>query len=166
MIEIRADIRGGEAVSRDLGRVAQDVAWAVDRKLARAAQEAAREMRRAAPKATSVLTNSIRAERVGELEHRAVAGVAYAAYVEGGSGPGGRPPFAAMLRWVRVKRLAPHNPGMDERDLAWAIARAIARRGTPPQPFAAPVAADPAFRVRVQALVDEGVADGLRAGGH
>lgn len=166
MISVEVEIRGADAALRTLGHLPDEVAWAVDRKLARAAAQAARAMKGKAPQDTVTLVNSIRSEQVAPLVHRAVAGVQHARYMESGTGPGGRPPITAMERWVVRKGLTPRNPTLrGVRDLAWAIARSITRRGVRAQPFARPVAADPAFQARVQALVDQGVADGLRQAG-
>ena len=55
--------------------------------LARGANEIAIEARRLAPKSLSGLVNSINAARSGELEYSVSPGVAYAPWVESGTGP-------------------------------------------------------------------------------
>lgn len=109
--------------------------------LERSALEMARSAKRNAPKAHSILTNSINS-RVEVSPHAVEAtvfsGVDYARMVEDGTGPGGWPLPRALLRWIRVKRIRPRNPDMDQTDLAYAIARSIARFGTEPKPFMEP----------------------------
>jgi len=110
----------------------------VDRAIGRSVREMARTARRLAPKATSQLTNSILSRQPSPLEGLVRAGVDYAPMVETGTGPGGRPPQRAMLTWLRLHQIQPHDPGMSDEDLAFVMARAIVRHGTPAQPFMAP----------------------------
>jgi len=133
-IEIRHTIpRFIEAMRR-----APDVVMSeVDRVVGRVAIEGAREAKREAPKALSELVNSIRNQQVGLAFHRIVAAAGHARHVEEGTGPGGWPPREAIRRWIRIAGITSRT-GADEAGLAFLISRAIARRGTPAQPFMAP----------------------------
>lgn len=114
--------------------------------ISRIVADIGRTARRTAPKATSQLTNSIQARRITPLHGVVRTGTAYADPVEHGSGlqgpnPGARagfPPVTDLLQWVRVKQIVPRDPRMDEFDLAYVIARSIAQKGTPPQPYLGP----------------------------
>lgn len=162
MTFILVDLRGGREAASALSRAPERVLWHVQRALARFTQEAARQMKRDAPKATSLLTNSIQARQTGPLEYSVGPTVRYARYVEDGALGGGWPPDEALRRWIRLKRIKPRTPGMNEDDLVYVIGRAIHRRGTPAQPFVEPVAESPFFRQRAQALVEAGMAAALR----
>ena len=112
--------------------------------------EMARSARDKAPKATSLLTHAILPRMVGPLEGVVAAGVNYAQAAEEGTGlwgpkkqaSGKMPPVQSILDWVKTKHLTPDDPNMDEEDLAFLIARSIAARGTPPQPFFEPTLRD------------------------
>lgn len=131
--------------------------------LGRGAQEIARDAKRAAPKAFSTLVNAIAASRESPLHYRVAAGVNYAIFPERGTGPGGHPPHQTMLDWIRVKRIEPRDPSMSARDLAFVIARSIARKGTKAQPYMRPALFG--NRSRVLQLVREGALRGLRETG-
>lgn len=165
MSDLQIRISGEQAVLAAMAQAPQEVSWAVDRKLARAAQEVARDMRRKSPKAFSILANSIRTLRVRLLHWRVAPGVEYARYVEEGTRAGYFPPFRAIFDWVKVKRLQPRSPGWTREDLAWAITRSIRKRGTAAQPFVAPLLRSKALEARVNALVAEGLAQGLKNAG-
>jgi len=106
-----------------------------------------RAARRNAPKASSQLTNSI-FEQMGPdgLSGIVSSGKNYAQAAEEGSGlwgpektaSGKMPPVESIEDWIRVRRITPDEPWMDERDLAFVIARSIAARGTPAQPYLKP----------------------------
>lgn len=131
----------------------------VGRKLNRAALEVAREARRAAPKAFSTLTQSIRASRIAQLEYHVAPGVNYARAVEEGTKP--HFPNPDVLRpWVERVLGA---KGKEADNKAFMIARHISRHGTKAHPFMAPTAKK--MEDRVMNLVREGVVDGLRAAG-
>lgn len=162
MSGISISLHGDAVVRAALERAPVRLAWHVDRALNRASQEIARQMRRDAPKDTSVLTNSVTASQTALMEYRVGPGVQYAAYVEDGTGPGGWPAPEALARWIKRKRIRPRTPGTSERDLTYLIGRAIHRRGTREQPFVRPIAASPFFRQRVRQLVDDAVAATVR----
>jgi len=104
----------------------------------RSVMEIARTARRNAPKAFSTLTQSIQHSMPDPLTGEVAPGVDYARMVEEGTGPGGYPNPQTMLDWIKVKGISPRNPAMDQRDLAYAMARSIAHKGTPAQPYMAP----------------------------
>lgn len=108
-------------------------AWAVQR----AAQVAAVEMRQEAPKAFSLLTQSIKVDQISPTVAWVGPHVTYAWWVEKGRRPGGKmPPRSALLDWVRVKFQLADNRAA--RSLAWVIARKIQQKGIPAQPFVEP----------------------------
>lgn len=98
----------------------------------------ARDARRNAPKAFSTLTNSIIGTMVDPLTGEVAPGVDYARMVEEGTDPGGMPPLQSMEDWIRVKGISPNDGSLDPRDLAYVMARSIASKGTPAQPYLAP----------------------------
>ncbi len=124
----------------------------IDRKLGRGALEVAREAKIKAPKARSLLTNSIRSSRVRLGEYLISAGTNYAGYVEEGTRRGGWPSKQVLAVWMSAR-------GIDA-SLNFVIARAIYRKGTREQPYMAPALNDKTSRV--MALVRQGVKDGLR----
>lgn len=154
-----AFVRAPRAMTRNL-----------DRYLGRAAQEVAREERGKAPKAFSGLVNSIRAMRVSPFEWFVAPSKEHAVYVEEGTRSyragggadafGVMPPVRSILDWIRVKRIQPDDPTTSLPQLAWMIARSIALKGTPAQPYVAPTAEK--MRSRVIELAQEGVAQGLK----
>lgn len=141
---------GPAILSRHLGRA-----------IGRIVQDMAREARRRAPKAFSTLTQSIAAVQPSPFEGLVVAGVDYARAVEQGTGPSGRqPPVRNILDWLKVRRLVADDPAMTQEDLAYVIARAIARKGTPAQPFMVP--AFESNRARAEARIDQAIDLALR----
>jgi HK97 gp10 family phage protein len=140
----------------------------LDRTIDRIVQEMAREARRRAPKAASTLTNSIRPSRPSALEGVVSAGADYARMVETGTGTHGpmglaserMPPVDAIYDWVRVAQVHPRDPDMDQEGLAFVIARSIAQRGTPAQPFMEP--AFDALRPRAERLIDKAISRAMR----
>jgi hypothetical protein len=137
--------------SARLERYLREFGPALTRNLRTAVQrsivEMARTARRNAPKAFSTLTQSISFfMSLDGLEGTARPAVNYGAAVERGTGrfgPSGRasgkfPPLQPLIDWIRVKRIQPDDPAMDQEDLAWLFARAIAMRGTPKQPYMVP----------------------------
>ncbi len=141
-------------VQRVLEATPEKVAAAVEQALGRGAQEVARSARRHAPKAFSTLTQSIRADRVGELHYQVVAGTNYARAVEEGRRPGSQPGTAqGLTEWVQQKTGA-SGTALDR--LTHLVARAIGRRGIRPQPYMRPALEEGESRLR--ALVKGAVA--------
>jgi len=107
-------------------------------------QMMARDARIKAPKAFSTLTDSIRRTRPSRYEGIIAPAVNYARMVEEGTkGAGDRlPPHASILDWIKVKHITPRDPEMTEDQLAHVIARSIAIKGTPAQPYLAPAFED------------------------
>ncbi len=135
MIEIRLDLPELSA----LERWPQDLRWALARLVAREAHETARDMKgelaRQGAAATSLLVNSVKADALGELAWQVGPHAQYARYVLEGRKPGGRlPPWRAIADWLRTKRLG------SDRASAWAVARAIQRRGVKGRDYLTPVA--------------------------
>ena len=122
--------------------------------------EVSREARRLAPKAFSILTNSIFWRRTRPLSGFVSQGVNYGGAVEKGSGPGGMPPKQTLLRWIRLQRIEPREPGTSFDQLAFLIGRSIASKGTKAQPHMGPALENK--RSRVETLLAMGVSDGLR----
>ena len=126
-------------VAQALAQVPERATKEIGGALGRGAVELANEMKARAPKFRTTLTNSILAIERGPLEWVvSPRGVRYGAYVEEGTGEGGRPTLREMLQWIQLKRIEPRTPGMSQRSLAALIRMLIAKRGIRPQPFAAP----------------------------
>lgn len=157
MIEIRVD-------APELGRLThlpRNLRWALSRLLAREAEASARDMKGELAQqriaATSLLINSVKADALDELTWQIGPHVEYDRYVLEGRQPGGKqPPWRAILDWMKVKRLG------SDRASAWAIARAIQRRGIKGRNYLAPVADRTARRLETRgaAVVDEAIGRG------
>lgn len=147
------------AVSESPARLTQEMGQAI----LRLVQEMARAARQKAPKATSLLTQSITPRLLSPLEGVVAAGVNYARMAEEGTGlwgpkkqaSGQMPPVENILDWIKVKHIQPDDPDMDERDLAFLIARSIAVRGTPAQPYFAPTVDE--FGARGETLIEAAI---------
>ena len=137
--------------------------------ISRIVQTIARSARRDAPKAASTLTHSIQARMISALQGEVKPTVNYAAAVEQGSGPqgpnpalpAGKPPVADILEWVRVKKIVPHDPSMDEFTLADIIAKSIQKKGTRPQPYLGPAVKK--HRAESLRRIDEAISKTLEA---
>ena len=148
---IRLDVQLNDEATKALTAAADRLPWGLQQLLAREAQWAARDMKQELAQqriaATSLLINSVRADPVDPLEWRVGPHVAYARYVLAGRKPGGQmPPWRAILDWMKVRRIG------NDRATAWAIARAIQRRGIRARDYLTPVAE----RVNAR-LLDAGV---------
>lgn len=113
----------------------------------RSVVEMTRTAKELAPKAETLLTNSIQhAMGMRGFEGRVFSGVRHGRPVEKGTGiygpegvaSGRMPPVQSILDWLKVKKITPNTPGMSEEDLAFLIARSIAVTGTAPQPYMQP----------------------------
>ncbi len=134
-MELRIDIRDAAARAMLL-RVDSGVFKAVHDALWRGAGELARTAKSNAPKAFSTLTNSIRAEQVGELHFRVATGVNYARAVEDGRAPGKMPGTSSgLMEWVKQKT---RQTGKELDRTTFLIARAIGRKGIKAQPYMQP----------------------------
>ncbi len=71
----------------------------------------------------------------GDLHFQIIYNAPYAEAIEYGTDPH-MPPVAPIERWVR-KKLLIQNP-KEARSIAWAVAKAIKKQGTQPQPFIRP----------------------------
>ena len=106
--------------------------------VSRAAIEVGRSAKKHAPKAHTQLTNSIAQERTAVLEFMVGPSVNYGAAVENETEPQRLPNVLSIYDWVRVKRIKPKIEKMDQMDLAWMIAKSIAKKGTESQPYMQP----------------------------
>ncbi len=122
-----------------------------------------REAREEAPKAETTLTHSIKSQKVGELQRMITSSLRYNAFVVHGADSQGVPPIQSVLDWVRVKRIQPKYPKADQRDLAFMIARSIAKNGTPGNDFYDRAAEQ--TQDKVADILKRSVNDGLRAAG-
>ena len=146
MKELRFEIKDKrllESIGRAPGVLKKHLKPAISRSIL----EMARGARRNAPKAQSVLTNSILTRMsLDGLEGIARPTANYGQAVEEGTGrygPSGQasgklPPVDAIQDWIDVKNIEPDDPTMTQEDLAYLIARSIAMRGTPAQPYLYP----------------------------
>jgi hypothetical protein len=123
----------------------------------RSVMEIARSARRHASKAFSTLTQSIKQQMIDPLTGEVAPHVDYSEMVETGTGPGGHPTDESILRWLQVKHISPRDPTMTEQDLAFVIARSIAHKGTPEQPYMAPALAENKDRAarRIDAAINK-----------
>ena len=142
-------------VLRKMRATPKEVLAHVDPVLARGAQKIARSAKSGAPKAFSTLTNSIRAEKLSELVHQIVAGTNYARAVEEGTGPGVFPSIQSIRDWMQVKGISGD---------AGAIAKSIAKKGTPAKPYMGPSYDEhiPKINRGVVAAVRRGMAEAVR----
>lgn len=133
MIEVRFE---SSALPR-LTEMPKKLRWALARAVSRTAQEGAVDMKQEAARqriaARSTLINSIKADQVDDLSWTLGPHVNYARAVFEGRKPGKMPPLQAIQDWAKAKRI-----GAD-RGTAWAIARAIGRRGIRGRDYVTPV---------------------------
>jgi HK97 gp10 family phage protein len=114
--------------------------------MAKAVLRSAKEMARAArtnvnqgPNAFGTLRNTIKEKQRSPYEAIIAPNVNYAQMVEEGTSGGGKaPPRDSIEDWINVRGILPNDPFMDSRDLSFLIARSIAKKGTPPQPYLQP----------------------------
>lgn len=140
----------------------------LDHAITRVLYTFARAARDKAPKAFSTLTNSIGITREGPLSGAVGPAVDYGAAVElgtgvygpGGSASGRMPPVQNIRDWIDRLHIGSVNYA-DPNDLAWAIAKSIARGGTPPQPYMAPAFEE--NKERAERLIDVAIAASLGA---
>lgn len=145
-------------IQHNAGTIAESIAKAgaaavaaVDQALGRGAYEVQRDAVQRMPKFRSRMATSSNVEHMGPLHWEIVFGSGHAVYMEGGTGPGGRPSLAETLDWIRLKGITPNTPGMKRESLAFLIRRKIAREGVDAQPFAEPALRD--NRARLADLV-------------
>lgn len=134
MIEIKIDAPD----LPNIERWPQQLRWGLARLIAREAEEAARDFKREMADqgiaATSLMINSVKADLVDDLTWRVGPHVEYARYVLEGRRPGGKlPPWRPIADWLKVKRMNASPRA------AWAVARAIQRRGIKGRDYVTPV---------------------------
>lgn len=150
-------------LARAMRKAPEEVGRQLRVKFERGVLETAREARKNAPKASSLLTNSIRGIMHGAFEGEVAPGVDYGPMVEDGTGPGGRPSIRTLTDWIMVRHIIPRDPMMNHIDLAYLLRRSIAMKGTPKQPYLEP-AADFA-ESRLPELLRAGASIGLKEAG-
>lgn len=107
---------------------------------------AARQLKREAPKAFSVLTNSGGQRMTGQGQGEVFFGTNYAWSVHNGRSPG-PVNFQSIKDWVRLKGISPRA--------AWPIAKSIERNGTVPQPWVREFVESGALRKIIDAVSAE-----------
>lgn len=148
-------ILSGQEIIADLRGKPEKVRWAVAKRLAREAEVIARDIKRQYPKATSQLANSVRADKLGELEYAIGPHVEHAWYVEKGRKAGRMPPVEKIMRWGQTKGLLARG---DKRS-AFLIARAIARNGIKARPVVTKAENLRAWRNQVDSGVGQAAKD-------
>ena len=122
--------------------------------------EALNDMRKNVKKnksmAFSRLLNSIDApQKLGHAHYRGGPSAKHGFYVEHGRSPGKAPPQKAIRDWMRVKGI--RLPEKQMQQVAFLIGRKIAKKGTKPRPFVAPVARQKQWRDDYARLVANGI---------
>lgn len=126
------------ALKRAKGQMETKANSALKRGALEIVREGKRNLKANGSQATSQLTQSLNIRKGRGLSWLAIAGTAYAYYVENGRRRGRIPPPTAILDWLRVKRIKPRGKGVSETDLAWLIARRIGNSGVKAKPFFKP----------------------------
>jgi len=160
-LALKVDIKD-EKVLRAFKKFPSAMIEAVSEGLFRGALEIQLEAKKRVPRATEDSFKRLAIEKQSKTRFLIGSPLKYAKVLELGSGPGGGSPKdpTPILKWIREKNISPNDSEMSEDDLAYVMARSIARKGTPKQPYLEP--ALKAKESRVIALVREGAAKGLR----
>jgi HK97 gp10 family phage protein len=124
----------------------------LDRFVSRAAQEFAREEKLQAPKAFTILTNSVTVQKNGNSDYQVRAGAKYARFVNDGTRPH-TPPLKPLMEWLRLTKGVPAGHELYAR--ARGLQRFIAAHGTKANPFIDRTMAK--MKGRVMVLLHEGV---------
>lgn len=131
MAEITLRIEGGDRLARGLAEAPRVVEVELRDAMETSLLYVESDARRLAPRDTGRLGGSINSRIEGGagsgLVGRVGPSVNYGLFVERGRRPGRMPPAAAVAAWARRKGLG-----------AYAVARAIGRKGTRAQPFMGP----------------------------
>lgn len=128
--------------------------------LYRGVLETQRTAQNNAPKSSSLLTRAIQVNQLDKFTWELVAATNYSAPVEEGSAPGGLAPVQAIYDWIKQNQITPHNPDMDQMDLAFVIQRTIQTRGIKPQPYMQPALVE--NTPRLNQLINQAIQDGLK----
>lgn len=129
----------------------------LDRFVNRAAQEFAREEKKEAPKAFTILTNSVSVKKNGNADYTIAPGTKYAKWIHDGTSPH-TPPMKPLMEWLRLTKRVPAGRELFAR--ARGLQRYIAAHGTKANPFVARTRTT--MHPRVMILVQEGVQTGIR----
>lgn len=116
-----------------------------------------------APQGESLLVRTIQSNVAGELQRMITSSLRYNAFVVQETGAQGAPPIRKVLDWVKVNRLQPKHQKADQRDLAFMIARSIAKNGTQGNDFYDRAAEQ--TQDKVADILKRSVNEGLRAAG-
>lgn len=127
-------------IIKQLRKGGQKAIEAADEAIGREAGQVAVDAKKAAPKAFSLLTNSIQSKRVQLLHWQVFSGVQYAQFVEQGTKPSGNRKIGknfhrSLQDWVKIKGIA---SGKQVPRVAYVIGKSIAKKGTEAQPFLEP----------------------------
>lgn len=136
----RADLQRVSAIPAIWERTLQQAAYKI-------AVKSANTLREDAPKASSLMTNSIRPYATPGGAEVAV-GTNYAGFVHDGRRPGKVDPFA-IADWVRLAGLPAKA--------AFPIARSISKKGTRPQPWVRDFVKSVRMRQMVQQVLRDAV---------
>lgn len=170
-MEIKLQIEN--AAAEAFRRAPEVMTQAIAQKLDRGALELQRAQKRLAPKAFSILANSIQIEETAPLERYVGPTVRYAKWVEDGGKPKRLPPPENLMAYVKqsAKISLAGAPGSEARqsvvdDLrrrAYGMAVHLLRHGSKASPFVKPAFDE--TRGRIETLLQEGVAAGVAAAG-
>jgi len=135
-------VKGFKEFQRKFKTLADKMTEAMDNAAKDAAYMAVREMKKNVKKNKSVYTgrlwNSIQAERIRPLLWGVGSEAAYQWNLEYGSRPH-KPPFRAILDWVRLKNRWYGEKGKEKAyPIAKRVQETIAEKGTKPHPFIRP----------------------------
>jgi hypothetical protein len=134
MMEIRFDtseLPRLEAMPKKLHWALARAVWTVAEK---GAVDMKQELARQRISARSTLIDSVKADKVDDLTWTLGPHVSYARAVFEGRKPGGRmPPWQAIQQWAKDRQIG------SDGGTAWAIARAIQRRGIRGRDYVTPV---------------------------
>lgn len=124
----------------------------LDRFVQRGAQEFAREEKKQAPKAFTILTNSIAVKKNGIADYTVRPGSKHAAWVNNGTEPH-QAPMQPLMQWLRLTKRVSGKRELYAR--ARGLQRFIAAHGTKANPFVERTRT--AISGRVMVLLHEGV---------
>jgi len=127
------EIRGGQQVIKNLNKISERMFSRIVDACQRVQAQVVNDARAAAPVYLTTLRQSILPGDINvsrtDVQAKVTANVKYASYVEFGARPHW-PPVDALKGWAAKK--------LGDESLAFVVARAISRRGTPPQPYLGP----------------------------
>ncbi|MBF8179655.1 HK97 gp10 family phage protein [Herminiimonas contaminans] len=138
-------------------RAVVSFARTLDRFVQRGAQEFGREEKKQAPKAFTILTNSVAVKKNGIADYTVRPGSKYAAWVNNGTAPH-QAPLQPLMQWLRLTKRV--SDGKELYARARGLQRFIAAHGTKANPFVDRTRE--AMHGRVMVLLHDGVHTGIR----